>query len=74
LRHPWRLVLDESTNHLDGPSRHALAAKLHAWRRGLIVVSYDRALLGQMERIVELFDAELPFAAPARTTAASRPC
>ncbi len=48
------LILDESTNHLDGPSRQALAAQLRAWRRGLIVVSHDRALLGQMQRIVEL--------------------
>ncbi|WP_409269244.1 ABC-F family ATP-binding cassette domain-containing protein [Massilia sp. BHUDP2] len=48
------LILDEPTNHLDGPSRQALAAQLRAWRRGLIVVSHDRALLGQMERIVEL--------------------
>lgn len=48
------LILDEPTNHLDGPSRRLLAAQLRAWRRGLIVVSHDRALLGQMERIVEL--------------------
>ncbi|KFI09007.1 ABC-F family ATP-binding cassette domain-containing protein [Massilia sp. BSC265] len=48
------LILDEPTNHLDGPSRQALAAQLRAWRRGLIVVSHDRSLLGQMERIVEL--------------------
>jgi ATPase subunit of ABC transporter with duplicated ATPase domains len=48
------LILDEPTNHLDGASRHALAAQLRTWRRGLIVVSHDRALLAQMERIVEL--------------------
>ena len=48
------LILDEPTNHLDGASRAALAAQLRAWKRGLIVVSHDRALLGQMERIVEL--------------------
>ncbi len=48
------LILDEPSNHLDGASRHALAAQLRAWRRGLIVVSHDRALLGRMERIVEL--------------------
>lgn len=48
------LILDEPTNHLDGPSRRLLAAQLRAWRRGLIVISHDRALLGQMERIVEL--------------------
>lgn len=48
------LILDEPTNHLDGPSRQALGAQLRAWKRGLLVVSHDRALLGRMERIVEL--------------------
>ncbi|RLM52624.1 ABC transporter ATP-binding protein, partial [Halobellus sp. Atlit-31R] len=48
------LILDEPTNHLDVPSRAALAQQLRAWRGGLIVVSHDRALLAQMERIVEL--------------------
>jgi ATPase subunit of ABC transporter with duplicated ATPase domains len=48
------LILDEPTNHLDGASRQALAAQLRAWQRGLIVVSHDRTLLRQMERIVEL--------------------
>jgi ATPase subunit of ABC transporter with duplicated ATPase domains len=48
------LVLDEPTNHLDGASRAALAAQLRGWKRGLIVVSHDRTLLAQMERIVEL--------------------
>lgn len=48
------LILDEPTNHLDGASRAALAAQLRGWKRGLIVVNHDRALLRQMERIVEL--------------------
>jgi len=48
------LVLDEPTNHLDAPSRRALAEQLRAWQRGLVVVSHDRVLLDQMERIVEL--------------------
>ncbi len=48
------LILDEPTNHLDAPSRAALAAQLRGWKRGLLVISHDRALLGQMERIVEL--------------------
>ena len=48
------LILDEPTNHLDAPSRQALAAQLKGWKRGLIVVSHDRALLEQMDRIVEL--------------------
>ncbi|SFD59450.1 ATP-binding cassette domain-containing protein [Massilia yuzhufengensis] len=48
------LILDEPTNHLDAPSRAALGAQLRQWKRGLLVVSHDRALLAQMERIVEL--------------------
>lgn len=48
------LILDEPTNHLDAPSRQALAAQLRGWKRGLVVVSHDRALLAHMERIVEL--------------------
>jgi len=48
------LILDEPTNHLDGASRRLLAAQLLGWRRGLIVISHDRALLARMERIVEL--------------------
>jgi ATPase subunit of ABC transporter with duplicated ATPase domains len=48
------LILDEPTNHLDGAGRQALAEQLRGWKRGLIVVTHDRALLGQMERIVEL--------------------
>jgi len=48
------LILDEPTNHLDAPSRQALGEQLRAWQGGLVIVSHDRALLGQMERIVEL--------------------
>lgn len=48
------LILDEPTNHLDAASREALGDQLRGWKRGLLVVSHDRALLGQMERIVEL--------------------
>ncbi|TCW81421.1 ABC transporter ATP-binding protein [Burkholderia sp. SRS-46] len=48
------LVLDEPTNHLDAPGRAWLRTALDGWRGGLVVVSHDRALLADMQRIVEL--------------------
>lgn len=48
------LVLDEPTNHLDASGRQWLRNVLERWRGGLIIVSHDRQLLEQMQRIVEL--------------------
>lgn len=48
------LVLDEPTNHLDTPGRAWLRAALDGWRGGLVIVSHDRALLADVQRIVEL--------------------
>lgn len=48
------LILDEPTNHLDAPGRQLLRDQLRGWPRGLLVVSHDRELLGDMQRIVEL--------------------
>ncbi|WP_460100026.1 ABC-F family ATP-binding cassette domain-containing protein [Pseudomonas sp. H3_C08] len=48
------LVLDEPTNHLDSAGRQWLMSLLERWRGGLIIVSHDRQLLEQMQRIVEL--------------------
>jgi ATPase subunit of ABC transporter with duplicated ATPase domains len=48
------LVLDEPTNHLDAPGRAWLQAALANWRGGVIVISHDRALLADMQRIIEL--------------------
>lgn len=48
------LILDEPSNHLDRHSRRALIEWLHRWKRGLLVISHDRQLLGGMDRIVEL--------------------
>ncbi len=48
------LVLDEPSNHLDSAHRHRLIEALQQWRGGLLVISHDRALLQQMQRIVEL--------------------
>lgn len=51
---PDMLVLDEPTNNLDASARALVAKILERWRGGAIVVSHDRALLRQMDRIVEL--------------------
>ncbi|MCA8096632.1 ABC-F family ATP-binding cassette domain-containing protein [Burkholderia contaminans] len=48
------LVLDEPTNHLDAPGRAWLRAALDGWCGGLVIVSHDRALLADVQRIVEL--------------------
>jgi ATPase subunit of ABC transporter with duplicated ATPase domains len=51
---PDLLILDEPTNNLDAEGRALVAGVLARWRGGAIVVSHDRALLRQMDRIVEL--------------------
>lgn len=51
---PDFLILDEPSNHLDTASRAALIQQLQQWPRGLLVISHDRSLLQNMERIVEL--------------------
>ena len=48
------LILDEPTNHLDAQSKRSLTEYLKTWKGGLLVVSHDRELLEQMERVVEL--------------------
>lgn len=48
------LILDEPSNHLDHAGRHWLAEQLRGRKQGLILVSHDRLLLQQVERIVEL--------------------
>ena len=51
---PDLLILDEPTNNLDAAARDLVAEVLGRWKGGAIVVSHDRALLRQMDRIVEL--------------------
>lgn len=51
---PDMIVLDEPTNNLDVEGRAMVARILGQWKGGAIVVSHDRALLRQMDRIVEL--------------------
>ncbi len=54
LDEPDLLLLDEPTNNLDAEGREAVARILAGWKKGAIVVSHDRALLRDMDRIVEL--------------------
>jgi ATPase subunit of ABC transporter with duplicated ATPase domains len=51
---PDLLLLDEPTNNLDAEGRAAVAALLADWKGGVLVASHDRALLEEMDRIVEL--------------------
>ncbi|CAN7408709.1 ATP-binding cassette domain-containing protein [Phenylobacterium sp. LjRoot164] len=53
-REPDLLLLDEPTNNLDAEARALIAQVLAGWKGGAVVVSHDRALLRQMDRIVEL--------------------
>ena len=51
---PDLLLLDEPTNNLDADGRAAIAALVAGWKGGVVVASHDRALLEEMDRIVEL--------------------
>ncbi|WP_332770400.1 ABC-F family ATP-binding cassette domain-containing protein [Phenylobacterium sp.] len=51
---PDLLLLDEPTNNLDAEARALVAEVLAGWKGGAIVVSHDRGLLRQMDRIVDL--------------------
>ena len=48
------VLLDEPTNNLDAEARALVAGFLRRWKGGAVVVSHDRSLLREMDRIVEL--------------------
>ena len=54
IAQPDLLLLDEPTNNLDLDARRLVAEVLANWRGGAVVVSHDRGLLRQMDRIIEL--------------------
>jgi ATPase subunit of ABC transporter with duplicated ATPase domains len=51
---PDLVLLDEPTNNLDAKARALVAQVLRGWKGGAIVVSHDRGLLREMDRMVEL--------------------
>jgi len=51
---PDVILLDEPTNNLDVEARAFVVAFLRGWKGGAVVVSHDRTLLREMDRIVEL--------------------
>lgn len=54
FKRPDVLLLDEPTNNLDREARARLLAVLRSWTGCLLVVSHDRALLDEMDRIAAL--------------------
>ncbi|WFE35249.1 ribosomal protection-like ABC-F family protein [Micromonospora sp. WMMD975] len=59
LKRPDVLLLDEPTNNLDREARDRLTAVLRSWTGCLLVVSHDRALLDEMDRIAVLEHGEI---------------
>ncbi|MGW1678774.1 ribosomal protection-like ABC-F family protein [Saccharopolyspora sp. NPDC002376] len=61
LKRPDVLLLDEPTNNLDRDARRKLAGVLEEFNGCLLLVSHDRSLLDQMDRIAELGSGETRF-------------
>lgn len=53
------LLLDEPTNNLDRDARERLIAVLRSWSGCLLVVSHDRELLDEIDRIAALDHGEI---------------
>ncbi len=59
LKRPDVLLLDEPTNDLDVEARERLTGVLRSWRGTLLLVSHDRTLLEEMDRIAALDHGEI---------------
>ncbi|MBR5153446.1 MAG: ABC-F family ATP-binding cassette domain-containing protein [Alphaproteobacteria bacterium] len=53
------LLLDEPTNNLDADAKQIFFNRLNAYPNGVVVVSHDRELLQQMDKIIELHNGQL---------------
>ena len=53
------LLLDEPTNNLDSDAKQTFFNRLNAYPHGVVIVSHDRALLQQMDKIIELRNGQL---------------
>lgn len=51
---PDFLLLDEPTNDMDAQGRKLVSDIVRGWRKGVVLVSHDRALLEAMDAIVDL--------------------
>jgi ATP-binding cassette subfamily F protein 2 len=49
-RKPHMMLLDEPTNHLDIETIDSLAQGINAWDGGLVLVSHDFRLIGQVAK------------------------
>jgi ATPase subunit of ABC transporter with duplicated ATPase domains len=54
VHEPSLLLMDEPTNHLDSDGRNLLLDFISKSNATVVVISHDRALLNEMERILEL--------------------
>ncbi|MBB3665458.1 ATPase subunit of ABC transporter with duplicated ATPase domains [Prauserella sediminis] len=61
LHQPDVLLLDEPTNNLDARARTLVTEFVRTWKGAIVVVSHDREILGEVDRIAELRDRSLTF-------------
>ena len=53
------LLLDEPTNNLDANAKQFFFNRLNTYPKGAVIVSHDRELLQQMDKIIELHNGQL---------------
>jgi ATP-binding cassette subfamily F protein 2 len=56
LKNPHMLVLDEPTNHLDMECIDSLAEAINAYPGGMVLVSHDFRLIGQVAKEIWVCD------------------